>query len=266
MIEQRLFMDEKIPNDNDISGDGSTSPERNQATLVRDSERKRSSVAPIETAILPRKRIVTSSQRGTKIDEKLLTLELYNSFNYSVLPDDQRQLGYSIGVTSANRAEGKTTAACNFALSLSVGSRRRTVLVDMNLQRPRLHDIFGIPLGPGIVDALIGDEVFVTPSSVENLFVLPAGKAVGKKISLAHLSAFKDIVESLLREYEILIFDLPSLDTSDFPTVFCNQLNGLLIVTEVGKTRRRDIERVFRKVHSNQILGFIMNRVDDKRL
>ncbi len=266
MIEQGIIMDDKNPAEGLIPGDQNQSPEKGRTTLVRESERKRSSLSSVETSVIPRKRIVTSSQRGTKIDDEIQSLELYNSFNYSVLPNDQKHLGYSIGVTSANRGEGKTTAACNFALSLSVGSRRRTVLVDMNLQRPRLHDIFGIPLGPGIVDALVGDEVFVTPSSVENLFILPAGKAIGKKVSLAHLSAFKDIVESLLNEYEIIIVDLPSLDVKDFPTVFCNQLNGLLVVTEIGKTKRRDVERVFRKVHSNQILGFIMNKVEDRRL
>lgn len=259
-------MDDKIHLDDLVAGGDHGETPENKHTLIRDQERKQSPIKSIESSILLKKRVVTSSQRGTGIDEKLLSMELYNGFNYLVLPDDQRPLGYSIGITSANRAEGKTTAACNFAISLAVGSRRRTALIDMNLQRPKLHEIFGVPLGPGIVDALTGDEVFVTPSNIDNLFILPAGKAMGKKITLAHLSTFKDIVESLLREYEILVFDLPSLDTRDFPTVFCNQLNGLLVVAEVGKTKRRDIERVFRKVNSNQVLGFIMNKVDDRKL
>ncbi len=214
----------------------------------------------------PGKLIVTSTNTGTQVDNRYVSYELYNSFNYSVLPKDKKELRYSLGILSPNRAEGKTTAACNFAVSLAVGSKRRTVILDLNFPRPSLHNIFGTPPGPGMVEGLRSNEVYVTPTSIENLFVVPAGNVKGNGIAISHLATFKDIIDSLMREYEIVIVDLPSLDSKGFPTVFCNQLDGLLVVVEAGKTKRRDIERVMRKVHGEQILGFVMNKVKDEEI
>jgi Mrp family chromosome partitioning ATPase len=235
-------------------------------SLTREEDKERSRGRLVEEISHRHKEIILSTKPGNGIDDRIISAELYNSFNYSVLPQEKKQLGYSIGFTSANKAEGTTTAACNFAISMSLGSKRKTVLVDMNLSRPKLHDVFKTPISPGIVEALSGEEIYVTPSKIDNLFILPVGNVAGKRIGLAHVSTFNDVIQSLLREYELLVVDLPSLDTKEFPTAFCNQLNGLLVVVEIGNTRRRDIERVFRKVHSDQILGFVMNKVDDDKL
>jgi len=259
-------MEEKNRLDSPPLDGGNNEIQGKKHSLIREEDKEHSRGRLVEEIGRHNKQIILSTQPGNGIDDQIVSAELYNSFNYSVLPQEKSQLGYSIGITSANQSEGKTTAACNFAISLSLGSKRRTVLVDMNLSKPKLHDVFKTPVSPGIVEALSGEEIYVTPSNIENLFILPVGDVTGKKIGLAHVSAFKDVMQSLLKEYELLIVDLPSLDTKEFPTVFCNQLNGLLVVVETGKTRRRDVERVFRKVHSDQILGFIMNKVDDDEL
>lgn len=245
--------------------EGGVMPEK-KAGLVKTRDRANVELRSPDELRRYRKPIIMRSERGKDLDESVISMALYNSFNYAVLPDGDKPLGYSIGITSAGRDEGKTTSACNFAISLSLGSRRKTVLVDMNLYQPRLHEIFGVPKGPGVVEALAGEPISLAPSQVDNLYILSAGDVSERRIGLAQLASFKDIVESILMDYEILIVDLPSLDNSEFPTVFCNQLNGLLVVVEIGKTRRRDVERVFRKVHANQILGFIMNKVDDEKL
>ena len=91
-------------------------------------------------------------------------------------------------VSSAMPGEGKTTLATQLAMSLA-RHLRRTVLVDFDLRRPVLDGVFGLPLEPGVCDALRGKgDVggMIRPTSTEHLSVLTAGR--WDRLALASLA------------------------------------------------------------------------------
>lgn len=227
--------------------------------------------------------ISTNPVKGKGIDPSVVAFPFYNSFNYSFLSKDKRDLYLTVGVTSANPGEGKTLVASNLAVSLALAFQRRTILVDLNLQQPRLHDIFGASLSPGFSEALTGGSISVTATQVENLAVLTAGTLNGHhqptngsngngslkrklqepSVGLQHLSAFRDILYSLEEEYDFVIVDLPSINVRNFPVLFASQLNGLIVVVDSGKTKKEDLENMFRQISERQVLGFVFNRAQD---
>src|SRR5262249_12448408 len=79
-------------------------------------------------------------------------------------------------VTSAAPAEGKTTVACSVAISLAHGGQK-VCIVDCDLRRPRLHQIFNRVGEAGLTNFLVGeatlDEV-AQPTTVQNLYCVPA--------------------------------------------------------------------------------------------
>lgn len=199
---------------------------------------------------------------GEPIDEKTITYSLYNSFNYSLfLPEDYGSIKLSLGVTSPNEGEGKTTAVCNLATAISLGTGRRTLVVDLNLDNARIHKIFGIPRAPGVTEALVGGEICIAPTQVENLFAMPAGSL--------HLAvptgstSFRQLVSSLFKEFEFILVDMPSVSAANFPTLIANQLSGLIVVVKPKKTKRRDINKLFRRVREETVLAFVMNEVNE---
>ncbi|MFI5236325.1 MAG: tyrosine-protein kinase family protein [Ignavibacteriales bacterium] len=210
------------------------------------------------------KPVIYNSRTAGLVNDKIISYQLYNCFNYSLFinNNDNKNIKYMIGVTSANPGEGKTTTACNLATALSLSSQRKTVLVDLNIDNPRIHDIFGTQISPGITDALHGKEICVTPTKIENLSILPAGN--GKSISPKKFINFNSIAYSLLQEFEFLIVDMASVTARNFPTLIANQLNGLIVVVESNKTKRRDINRIFRCVSEKNVIGFVMNKVNDE--
>jgi Mrp family chromosome partitioning ATPase len=212
--------------------------------------------------------------RAGYIDQSTVSFHYYNSFNYSLLADQKHNVHLTLGVTSANRGEGKTLAASNLAVSLTLGYQRKTVLVDLNFGRPCVHKIFGAPLGPGLLDALKGGTIHVSPTVMENLFVLPAGQlknnvsVKGKKrtstpIGVEHTADFGEVIHSLEQEYDFVIVDMPAVNMREFPILFINQLEGVFVVIEQGKTKRNDIEKMFHHLNKQQVLGFVFNRVKD---
>lgn len=207
--------------------------------------------------------LIFNTKFGRMADNNVIAYQLYNSFNYSLcLPDNSKTMKCSFGITSPNHGEGKTTTACNFAAALSLGLNRKTVLIDLNLNNPSIHEIFGMSQGPGLSDALLGEEIFITPTQIENLSIITAGFT--KIIPTKKLTGFNEIAGSLFNEYEFIIVDMPSLEMRSFPTLIANQLTGLIVVVEARKTKRRDVARIFRQVNEKNILGFVINKINEE--
>lgn len=205
-------------------------------------------------------RISTAVGRG--IDNKTINYGLYNSFNYSLfLPDDYKTIRLTLGVTSPNAGEGKTTAICNLATAISLGIGRKTLVVDLNPNNPRIHEIFRIPRGPGVAEAMAGGEICVVPTQIENLYAMPAG--ISQTLFQSRSNSFRGMLSALSREFEFILVDLPSVDAKNFPTLIANQLTGLIVVVKQKKTRRRDMNKLFRRVREETVLGFVMNEVNE---
>lgn len=203
-----------------------------------------------------------SAVAGDMVDKRVVSYQLYNSFNYSAIyPSGRYSPKFSIGVTSPGRSEGKTTAVCNLAVALAMGTGRKTVLVDFNIIRPSIHQIFGMSPGPGLAEALSGSDICVVPTQLDNLFALPAGDR--RLFTPSKLSSFREVLSSLNSSFEFVLVDLPPAGSRAFPTIIVNQLGGLLIVVRPKMTKRREVGKVFRKLHDKSVLGFIMNGVDE---
>jgi capsular exopolysaccharide synthesis family protein len=81
-------------------------------------------------------------------------------------------------VTSTAPHEGKTSIASNLAVSLAQ-SDQRTLIIDGDMRRPRIHEMFSRAQEPGLSNVLVGTVTLqeaVRPTNVQNLWVLPAGR------------------------------------------------------------------------------------------
>ncbi|MEW6193633.1 MAG: CpsD/CapB family tyrosine-protein kinase [Bacteroidota bacterium] len=235
----------------------------NPESEPKEKRHEKESGIEIERTLKP---VIFNANHGKSVNEKIVNYHLYNSFNYSLFINGpsgkNKNIKCMLGVTSANQGEGKTTTACNLATALSLSSQRKTILIDLNTYSPRIHEIFGMPNSPGFSDALLGDEICVTPTQIENLSVLPSGNL--KILPPNRLINFNIVAYSLLQKFEFLIVDMTSVDSKHFPTLIANQLNGLIVVVESSRTKRRDISRLFRRVNEKNVIGFVMNKANDE--
>lgn len=209
------------------------------------------------------KSIVVNPTQSDYIDKSVVKKQYYNSFNYSMLPDQYQKIDLTVGVTSANRGEGKTLTASNLAVSFALAYKRNTVLVDLNMKNPNLHNVFGTNLKPGLVESFQNGSVYLSQTKLEQLYLLPAGMYKDRTLEVEDIVSIRDIIYSLKQEFEIVILDMNSIfPIDDFPAVFANEVDGLLVVVDTQKTKYADIEKIFRHINKNQTMGFVLNRVD----
>ncbi len=123
----------------------------------------------------------------------------------------------ALAVVAPIAGVGCSFIAANLAAALSqIGTK--TLLVDANLRSPRVDQIFGLdPAGPGLSSYLglqvARPERVVHANVLPNLSVIASGPPVARPQELLSSTRFRDGMNTLLREYDIAIFDTPPANT-----------------------------------------------------
>ena len=169
-------------------------------------------------------------------------------------------------VTSANPSEGKTTTAANLAVVMAQAGLS-VILVDADLRRPRLHELFEVSNSRGLTDAVLHGNPsptdYVRETKIQGLRLLTSGQLPPNPAELLGSRRMQQLIEHLKNEADVVIFDAPpTLPVTD-AAVLGRQVDGVLLVVDAGETRREaalhSVETL-RKVNAN-ILGAALNRL-----
>ncbi len=171
-----------------------------------------------------------------------------------------------LAVTSPGEDEGKTLTAINLAISLGMEVSYTVLLVDANLRHPSIHEQLGLPAGKGLSDYLLDDvplpELLVHPEGLEQVVVLPAGRAVQNSAELLNSPRMAQLVQELKNRYprRIVIFDLPPVLSAADALAFSPYVDAALLILEEGKTSQDDTRRAVELLDCTNVLGTVLNK------
>jgi len=171
-----------------------------------------------------------------------------------------------LGVASATPSVGKSFVSANVAAAMSRDPRFQTYLVDLDLRRGTIADIFGIATDRSIVEYLEetesedllggfvpqGQELIIIPShaaEVHSAELLASDRATG---------LFRAMRNSDDRNF--FICDLPPVFANDDASIIMESLDGYVIVAEDGKTTQREIESAVDMLGHDRLAGVVLNK------
>jgi len=171
----------------------------------------------------------------------------------------------SIAVTSANGGDGKTMAAVNLALVMSMSVGRKVVLVDCDLRRPRVHESLGLRVDAGLAEVLQGtaelDEAIV-PLEGAALQVLPVRALPPNPSELLASGRMRELIDKLEARFDRLVLDVPpTLGLPDAKTV-TDLCDSVLFVVRAHVTPREDADAALEVLGRSRILGIVFNEAD----
>src|SRR3954469_13559379 len=168
----------------------------------------------------------------------------------------------TILVTSPQKAEGKSITSANLALTMAQELQRRVVIVEADLRKPSMQQLFGLPAGPGLTEYLSGgvelrEVMRFLPD--HNLTVIPAGSAAVNPAELLGSTAMRRLLDALRSRFDRVILDTPPVLPLADVAVLAPLVDGSLMVVRAGMTPKPAIENALRAFDASRLLGIVLN-------
>ena len=169
-----------------------------------------------------------------------------------------------IGITSANRGEGKSTTAINLSYVMAE-SGKKVLLIDGDLRIPSIAQKMNMENSPGLTDLLVGPEVgqngVLKARLLENWFILPSGALPPNPSELLGSRRMGSTLRVLTDMFDYIIVDLPPVNVVSDAVAISPYITGMVVVVREDHTEKNELEQCFRqlKMSNVNILGCVMN-------
>ena len=170
-----------------------------------------------------------------------------------------------IAVASAIPGDGKTFTSINLALSMALERDVSVLLVDSDVPKQHISEIFGLRGKPGLLDALVNEnldpESLIIPTDIRGLSILPAGTRTESTVELLNSHRMKQIVTALCARSakRILLLDSPPLLVTNEGRAIIKVAGQVVLVVRAGHTPRQAMQAAIELIGPDQAGGLILN-------
>jgi capsular exopolysaccharide synthesis family protein len=211
-----------------------------------------------------------SAPGGTQIDHRLvaafapqsLPAEQFRSLRTRISRAENGRALRAIIVTSPAKGDGKSLTAANLALTMAQEFQHRVLLLDADLRRPTLHQLFGINEAPGLTDVLMGaaslDDALV-PLDEHHLTVLPSGVPATHPAELLGSAAMRRTLDMLRTRFDRVVLDMPPVAPLADVQIVSAMADAVLMIVRAGVTQKPAIERALAGLEAGKVLGLVLN-------
>jgi capsular exopolysaccharide synthesis family protein len=165
-------------------------------------------------------------------------------------------------ITSTIPQEGKSMVSANLACTLARRTQQRTLLVEGDLRRPSLSQVFGLEKNPGICEWLQGErDLMASIYYLEDagLCFLPAGSTRRNPLELLQSGGLSEMMNQLNERFDWIIIDSPPVMPLADTSLWMRLADGILLVVRQGITDKRQLARGLEALEPKKMIGALLN-------
>jgi len=175
----------------------------------------------------------------------------------------------TVVITSTAPSEGKTMVSSNLAVGLAQAGQR-TLIIDGDMRRPRLHKMFDRSQEPGLSNVLVGTTQLrdaVRTTTTPKLYVLAAGHLPPNPAELLGSTRYLELIEELKHQFDWILIDAPPVMAVTDAAIISNTATGVIFVVGAEMTSRRNALAAVEQLQQARakFIGAVLNRVNLER-
>jgi tyrosine-protein kinase Etk/Wzc len=169
----------------------------------------------------------------------------------------------TILITSPAQQEGKTTVAVNLAGSFAQANRK-TLIIDCDLRKPRLHNVFDAERIPGLIDYLFKQAKFediVHGAGIENFYFVPAGTIPPNPSEMLESRQMREFLTEMKKAYDLVVLDSAPIIAVTDSEILCRLADATILVVSADTTESQLLEKSVEliKSGSSSFIGTVLN-------
>jgi len=216
-----------------------------------------------ESNYQPHQPILTDSRiKGSRFTP----LEPFENLKTNLLSRYPRGTIKSILFNGTRHGGGCSTTTLNFANALASDTRRKVLLIDVNLRTPILHKVYQGRQPVELSDLMGSGGRLVSQiekTAMGNLYVISCGGgSLWGPMGLFESSEFEQFMTTMYDNFDYLILDAPPVLIYAEFRILCARVDGVVLVFESGKVRKQVARRAKKELEDAgaRILGVVINR------
>ena len=211
-------------------------------------------------------------------NEKLVVLsapaspdaENFKLLRGQILYPRDRERPKTILVASTYPGEGKTFVAANLAASIALSIDESVLLIDCDLRRPQMHNLFNYPNTEGLHEYLIGKkslQELIIRTDLEKLSLLLAGSVPSNPSELLSSTAMRTFIEEVRERYQdrLVVIDSPPSQNFVEAKVLAERVDATILVVMAHRAPSKEIQKTINNLGKDKILGVVFNGYNQAR-
>jgi polysaccharide biosynthesis transport protein len=195
--------------------------------------------------------------------------EAIRAIRTAVLFSSAEDGAHSVVVTSTGPSEGKTVISSSLAITLAQAGQR-TLVVDADMRRPRMHEALGRSQEPGLSNVLVGEAMLADaarPTTVPNLWLLAAGHIPPNPAELLGSKKYRELLADLKTRYDWIVIDAPPVMPVTDASIVANTAGGVIFVIGAEMTPRQTAMTAIEQLKgaNARFVGAVLNRANITR-
>ena len=170
----------------------------------------------------------------------------------------------SVMVTSSMATEGKSFICANLGISIAQSVGRHALLVDSDLRRPTLPQLFGLKPEKGLSDYLRNNSdipALISQTGLEKLNILPSGPTPQNPSELLTSDKMSAMLDELTQRYDdrLIIIDTPPFHAATETLVLSQHVDKVILVIRWRTSAKESIKKMVELIGREKIAGIVFN-------